>query len=63
MNNVEINNIRNDRKYSLYYTNSLIENNIVSHLSSVEPSLPSQPSAPSDYEEFKTIYCLGNRES
>jgi hypothetical protein len=51
MDNVGINNIRNDSKSSLYCTNSLIENNIVSHLSSIEPSLRSQPSPSSDYEE------------
>ena len=42
MNNVEINNIRNDSKSSLYYNNSAIDNSIVSHLSSIEHSLPSQ---------------------
>jgi hypothetical protein len=41
---VDINNIRNDSKSSLYYNNSVIENIIGTALSSVEPSLPSQPS-------------------
>lgn len=44
MTNLGINNIRNDSKSSLYYNNSAIENSIGSALSSVEPSLPSQPS-------------------
>jgi hypothetical protein len=52
MDNVEINNIRNDRKSELYYTNSLIENSIGSALSCVEHSLPSQPSPSSDFEEY-----------
>ncbi len=30
--------------------------------SSIEPSLPSQPSPLSDFEEFKAIYGLGNRQ-
>jgi hypothetical protein len=38
MNNVEINNIRDDSKSSLYYNDSEIENNIGSALSSVEHS-------------------------
>jgi hypothetical protein len=47
MTNVDINNIRNESKSSLYYNNSAIENSIGSALSCVEPSLPS-PS--SDFE-------------
>jgi hypothetical protein len=50
MANVGINNIRNDSKSSLYYNNSAIENSIGSALSSVESSLPSQPSQSSDFE-------------
>jgi hypothetical protein len=50
MTNLGINNIRNDSKSELYYTNSLIENSIGSALSCVEHSLPSQPSPSSDYE-------------
>jgi hypothetical protein len=52
MTNVDINNIRNESKSSLYYNNSAIENSIGSALSFVEPSLPLQPSPPSDYEEY-----------
>jgi hypothetical protein len=47
MTNVDINNIRNESKSSLYYNNSAIENSIGSALSCVEPS---QPSPSSDFE-------------
>jgi hypothetical protein len=62
MNNVEINNIRDDSKSSLYYNDCEIENNIGSALSSIEPSLSSQLSLLSVSKVNKTnVYHLENR--
>ena len=61
MNNVEINNII-EMTVDLRYITIILKLKIVLEVLYVEPSLPSLPSPSSDFEEFKTIYCLGNRQ-
>jgi hypothetical protein len=50
MTTLALNKIENRSKVSLDHTNSAIENSLKSSLSSVELSLPSQPSPPSEFD-------------